>query len=117
MGDAASGHTAGAGQHRGRQSNAGSSVLTPPTGMPILPDLGAAVPAQRHDSPPAPAQPPAPPVQRTVVDPCVCGHSQQAHEHYRPGSDCGTCGRRSCGEYRPENGRWRRFLRSMGLSG
>ena len=23
---------------------------------------------------------------------CVCGHSPQLHEHYRAGSDCGTCG-------------------------
>jgi hypothetical protein len=85
--------------------------------MPALPDLGAAVPTQRTDSPPVADQPPAPPAQRTVVDPCVCGHGAQAHEHYRPGTDCGACGRRACGEYRPENARWRRFLRSMGLSG
>lgn len=22
---------------------------------------------------------------------CVCGHVQDAHEHYRPGSDCALC--------------------------
>lgn len=22
---------------------------------------------------------------------CVCGHAQDAHEHYRPGSDCALC--------------------------
>ena len=22
---------------------------------------------------------------------CVCGHPQEAHEHYRPGSDCALC--------------------------
>jgi len=25
----------------------------------------------------------------TIV--CVCGHAQEAHEHYRPGSDCALC--------------------------
>lgn len=23
--------------------------------------------------------------------PCRCGHDADAHEHYRPGSDCGWC--------------------------
>jgi hypothetical protein len=23
---------------------------------------------------------------------CRCGHLRNAHEHYRPGSDCGLCG-------------------------
>ena len=22
---------------------------------------------------------------------CTCGHREFAHEHYRPGSDCGVC--------------------------
>jgi hypothetical protein len=22
---------------------------------------------------------------------CVCGHPRDAHEHYRPGSDCALC--------------------------
>lgn len=22
---------------------------------------------------------------------CTCGHARQAHEHYRPGSDCAFC--------------------------
>lgn len=22
---------------------------------------------------------------------CACGHTREAHEHYRPGSDCGLC--------------------------
>ncbi|QCR43823.1 hypothetical protein C1N91_10060 [Curtobacterium sp. SGAir0471] len=22
---------------------------------------------------------------------CACGHGQEAHEHYRPGSDCALC--------------------------
>lgn len=116
MGDAASGHHAGEGQRRGRRSSAGSSVLTPPTGMPVIPDLETSVPVQRRTSPPMPSEPPAPPVQRTVVDPCLCGHGAESHEHYRPGSDCGACGRAACGEYRPANSAWRRFLRSVGLS-
>ena len=28
---------------------------------------------------------------------CVCGHSGEAHEHYRAGNDCSLCG---CGQYR-----------------
>lgn len=23
---------------------------------------------------------------------CVCGHDEDAHEHYRAGNDCGACG-------------------------
>jgi hypothetical protein len=23
---------------------------------------------------------------------CVCSHPREAHEHYRPGSECGFCG-------------------------
>jgi hypothetical protein len=131
MGDASSGHSAGDGHRRGRQSTAGSSVLTPPTGIPVIPDLETSLPVQRRSSPPIHAEPvpaepvpaeptpadtPPPPAQRTVVDPCVCGHSQEAHEHYRPGSDCSACGRAGCGEYRPANSAWRRFLRRTGLS-
>ena len=22
---------------------------------------------------------------------CVCGHPREAHEHYRPGTDCALC--------------------------
>lgn len=31
---------------------------------------------------------------------CVCGCPEEAHEHYRPGSDCGACGS-ECRRYRP----------------
>ncbi|HYH30032.1 MAG TPA: hypothetical protein VD903_06570 [Pseudonocardia sp.] len=85
--------------------------------MPALPDVEA-FPTQRTDSGhsgPLPVQPPAPPAQRTVVEPCTCGHGRAAHEHYRPGSDCGTCGRAACAEFRPEHGRWRSFKRKLGL--
>jgi hypothetical protein len=84
--------------------------------MPVIPDLETSFPVQRQASPPMPSDPPAPPAQRTVVDPCTCGHGLEAHEHYRPGSDCGACGRAACGEYRPANSVWRRFLRTVGLS-
>lgn len=30
---------------------------------------------------------------------CVCGHAFDAHEHYRPGSDCGACGHTECPAY------------------
>jgi len=116
MGVAASGHSAGAEQGRGHNSAIGPSVLTPPTGMPAVPDLGESFPTQRKDSscsPSVPAQPPAPPEQRTVVDPCVCGHGRAAHEHYRPGSDCGTCGREGCMEYRAQNGFFRQLWRKL----
>lgn len=36
--------------------------------------------------------------------PCRCGHDEQAHEHYRPGSDCAACGRDRCRAYRPRRG-------------
>ncbi len=88
--------------------------------MPALSDLETSFPTQRRSSPsvPAPSVPAdttPPPVQRTVVDPCTCGHSMAAHEHYRPGSDCGTCGRAACGEFRPENGFFRQMMRKFGL--
>ena len=35
------------------------------------------------------------PSERTVLvvdtTTCVCGHVQDAHEHYRPGTDCALC--------------------------
>jgi hypothetical protein len=83
--------------------------------MPVIPDLESSIPVQRRGALPIPADPPQPPAQRTVVDPCTCGHGPEAHEHYRPGSDCGACGRRACAEYRPANTAWRRFMRSMGF--
>lgn len=30
---------------------------------------------------------------------CVCGHPAEHHEHYRPGTDCGACGRDWCPWY------------------
>ncbi|HLU59329.1 MAG TPA: hypothetical protein VKZ81_28030 [Pseudonocardia sp.] len=85
--------------------------------MPVIPDLESILPEQRRGPRPVPADPPQPPAQRTVANPCTCGHGPEAHEHYRPGSDCGACGRNACREYRPANSGWRRLLRGLGLRG
>lgn len=106
MGNSAFDHRPG---RRGRPRSAGSSVLTPPTGLPALPDPGA--PAARQDPPPIAPTP------RPVVEPCVCGHPKDAHDHYRPGTDCGVCGAVQCGEYRLDGGPVRRALRRIGLGG
>jgi hypothetical protein len=115
MGDTASGKTGGA--RRGTPAPKGSSVLTPPSGVPVTPDptaseLTGLVPAQRS---PEDLRPPAPPA--TVVEPCSCGHARAAHEHYRPGKDCGACGAEACSSYRPEGGPVRKALRKMHLAG
>lgn len=31
---------------------------------------------------------------------CVCGHAKDAHEHYRRGTDCATCGAEVCPKFR-----------------
>lgn len=31
---------------------------------------------------------------------CRCGHDRDHHQHYRPGTDCGTCGHAVCPRYR-----------------
>jgi hypothetical protein len=77
-------------QRGGRRHGSGSSVLTPPTGVP-------AVPAQRT----APETPITPPKRPAMVDPCACGHAKAAHEHYRAGTDCGVCGATACAAFRP----------------
>lgn len=40
-----------------------------------------------------------------------CGHPATAHEHYRWGSDCGTCGHHACPRYRTPR-RWWQFWRN-----
>lgn len=35
---------------------------------------------------------------------CQCGHSEEAHSHYRRGTDCGTCGRDRCSAFKPSKG-------------
>jgi len=37
---------------------------------------------------------------RGSVAACRCGHGRDAHEHYRAGSDCGSCGRQTCPSFR-----------------
>jgi hypothetical protein len=37
-----------------------------------------------------------------------CGCPRSAHEHYRPGLDCGRCGAQACSRY---VGGWRAHLR------
>ncbi|MEN3266278.1 MAG: hypothetical protein V7646_3172 [Pseudonocardia sp.] len=123
MGDAASKRPADGGSRGDHRRAAGSSVLTPPTGVPTVPDLGTAIPSQREElsaaqwALPAPTTPPAPPAQRTAVEPCTCGHALAAHDHYRPGTDCGACGATGCGAYRPVGGPIRRLLRRLRLVG
>lgn len=34
---------------------------------------------------------------------CVCGHTWEAHEHYRDGSDCSRC---PCLKFRRYGGQW-----------
>lgn len=31
---------------------------------------------------------------------CACGHTREAHEHYRRGTDCALCGAEVCGRFR-----------------
>ncbi len=104
------------GSPRGRRAT-GSSVLTPPTGVTAVPPA----PSRRPDlgapprTAPAPAAVPIVPVVGTAGTPCRCGHSPDAHRHFRRGSDCGQCGAGACTAYRPVDGVVRRLLRSTGL--
>lgn len=31
---------------------------------------------------------------------CLCGHGEEAHDHHRPGRDCGVCGAAVCSRFR-----------------
>ena len=35
---------------------------------------------------------------------CRCGHDVDAHEHFRPGRDCSTCGPDVCSRYAGRTG-------------
>ncbi|MCE3553445.1 hypothetical protein LWC33_18540 [Pseudonocardia sp. RS11V-5] len=100
---------------RGAQGSS-SSVLTPPTGLPAVDDLatpGVAVPAQRTgEEAGAPIAPPVAPRPQAPAPAgvCVCGHEAGAHEHYRPGDDCGACGAAVCGHYTPADGSGKKGL-------
>ncbi len=92
----------------------GSSVLTPPTGLPVVPvDAGSLVERRRAGSP----VPPADTDTDTGSGSCLCGHGTRAHEHWRPGSDCGVCGAAGCPTFRRHGGRVRGWLRRSGLLG
>lgn len=95
--------SSGPAPRRGRRQGPGSAVLTPPTGIAAVPDIDAAIPEQRTPE--------------TVVAACACGHARAAHEHYRPGADCGACGAVGCAGFRPAGGPIRRALRRLGLVG
>ena len=83
-------------------------MLTPPTGLPAAPENPDSA---RAVVPPAgPGGSAAP-----VVDPCVCRHAREAHEHWRRGTDCGICGVSGCARYRRQGGAVRRFLRRLHL--
>ena len=97
----------------------GSSVLTPPTGVPVTPDDAAALlvppPVDVVAVPCAePAPAPTAPVPAEVAAPatsCLCGHEVSAHEHWRRGSDCGICGGSACPSFRRRGGALRRLWR------
>ena len=108
MGDTISGSSGGPAR-RGRPGKPGSSVLTPPVGIPAVPSSSEA--ADTVKAPPV--APPALP--KVIVAPCVCGHAREAHEHYRPGHDCGACGARGCADYRRVGGAVSRALRRLGV--
>jgi hypothetical protein len=101
----------GSTSRRRRPTAPGSAVLTPPTGLPALPDDDALVAIQRapDDLRPAPLPP-------TVVEPCTCGHARASHDHYRRGHDCGVCGAAGCADFQAVGGPIRRAARRFGLS-
>ena len=124
------------GQHPGpgtspsRGRAGGSSVLTPPIGLPVVPDDARAL--RGVDPPPVyaatgdaacgpprtvalPPDVPGPATPAPVGIPCRCGHGPDAHRHWRRGSDCGTCGAGSCTAYRAQRDALRRMLRRLGL--
>ena len=79
----------------------GSSVLTPPTGVPAVPGAPATrLPTNALEAP---------------AGFCLCGHEPRAHEHWRPGSECGVCGPEGCPTYRERGGRARGILRKLRL--
>ncbi len=43
---------------------------------------------------------------------CMCGHSEEAHQHYRAVTDCSVCGRANCPTFK-EFRRVGRFRRAV----
>lgn len=62
------------------------------------------IPAPR--TPTEDAGPPAPvtPATPSAVEMCRCDHERDAHEHLRPGTDCGICGI-ACRSFHARTGR------------
>lgn len=48
---------------------------------------------------------------------CRCGHVAEIHRHYRPGTDCGSCGRLVCSRYRRPSHLPARLRTRLGASG
>jgi hypothetical protein len=96
------------------RSRLGPQVLTPPVGMPAVPDEVRATPSPRAPEPVREQAVSSPPADSTTGRSlCLCGHPKEAHDHYRAGTDCGICGRSTCASYRSRGG----FLRRAGLIG
>lgn len=101
------------GKPRAAKRDTDVTVLTPPVGLPETAATGSGPPPSAADGG-RPLDPPAtPPGAARAVGRCVCGHVRDAHEHYRPGSDCGVCGVAKCAAYRRRGGRLRRMLGRM----
>ena len=114
-------------QRTGRTT--GSSVLTPPVGLQVIPDDAESLlePSPTADDPvPCVEALPATVVSiggwiptdtdtDALAGSCLCGHGSPAHEHWRRGSDCGVCGSASCSSFRRRGGRVRRLLRRLHL--
>ena len=108
-------------QRSGRTT--GSSVLTPPTGIPLVAGVSPPVdPPRPAEAAPATSVPEQVAAWDPVVSPaavvapagsCQCGHDARAHAHWRPGSDCGACGAGGCASFRRCGGRLRRMLRRL----
>ena len=106
------------GDHRAQRSgqgatpSRGSIVLTPPGGIPIAFDPSVLDTAAVSVAGGTPVVETAP---ELAASPCVGGHDSDAHRHWRPGSDCGTCGSEACTTYHPRGGALRRLLRGLGM--
>jgi hypothetical protein len=69
----------------------------------------AALVTSRAVAPPRPAPEAAGRREAAAPARCRCGHDAAAHEHFRPGTDCGACGAQACGRFRARRrGRLRR---------
>ena len=76
-----------------------SAALVRALGQVTAPVVRAGAPSRPHDDRGTDG-----PVDTTL---CRCGHGAEAHEHYRPGSDCGVCGDEQCHRFRTPGARWR----------